>query len=300
MSKVVELTVETNSMRGPQGKQGEKGETGNGIEKIVFKEADSNGNNVYTIVMTNGDTFDFTANKGDQGERGLQGIQGETGEAGEDAYEAAKKGGYTGTEAQFYVQLATVFTCATQATNAASEASARAAEAAAHREATNTAKNAAVTAQGKAETAQGKAEEAQDGAETARDEAVAAKNTTVENKEAVDAALVEGSKIKAAVLQAAEDAGTFASNAAGSAEAAETAKSDAQASAKEAAEVVDSKAPLESPAFTGTPTAPTPAAGDDSTRIATTEFVENVKSASLGGLIFSLTEDGLVHVEQEV
>jgi hypothetical protein len=36
------------------------------------------------------------------------------------------------------------------------------------------------------------------------------------------------------------------------------------------------KAPLASPALTGTPTAPTPATGDDSTRIATTEFVNNV------------------------
>jgi hypothetical protein len=34
-----------------------------------------------------------------------------------------------------------------------------------------------------------------------------------------------------------------------------------------------SKAPLASPAFTGTPTAPTPAAGDNSTKIATTAFV---------------------------
>jgi hypothetical protein len=34
-----------------------------------------------------------------------------------------------------------------------------------------------------------------------------------------------------------------------------------------------SRAPLASPALTGTPTAPTPAAGDDSTKIATTAFV---------------------------
>lgn len=35
------------------------------------------------------------------------------------------------------------------------------------------------------------------------------------------------------------------------------------------------KAPLASPALTGTPTAPTPTAGDDSTKIATTEFVQD-------------------------
>ena len=34
------------------------------------------------------------------------------------------------------------------------------------------------------------------------------------------------------------------------------------------------KAPLASPAFTGTPTAPTPSAGDDSTKIATTAYVQ--------------------------
>jgi hypothetical protein len=35
------------------------------------------------------------------------------------------------------------------------------------------------------------------------------------------------------------------------------------------------KADLASPALTGTPTAPTPAVGDDSTKIATTEFVND-------------------------
>lgn len=39
-------------------------------------------------------------------------------------------------------------------------------------------------------------------------------------------------------------------------------------------------APLASPAFTGTPTAPTPASGDSSTKIATTAFVQ----AALGGI----------------
>ena len=34
------------------------------------------------------------------------------------------------------------------------------------------------------------------------------------------------------------------------------------------------KAPLASPAFTGTPTAPTPTTGDDSTKVATTAFVK--------------------------
>lgn len=44
-----------------------------------------------------------------------------------------------------------------------------------------------------------------------------------------------------------------------------------------------SRAPLASPAFTGTPTAPTPAAGDNSTTLATTAFVTGaVQSAAAG------------------
>jgi len=40
-------------------------------------------------------------------------------------------------------------------------------------------------------------------------------------------------------------------------------------------ELDEGKAPLSSPAFTGTPTAPTPTATDDSTKVATTEFVHD-------------------------
>lgn len=47
---------------------------------------------------------------------------------------------------------------------------------------------------------------------------------------------------------------------------------DAQAAIDELA---DEKADIASPAFTGTPTAPTPTAGDDSQKIATTEFIQD-------------------------
>lgn len=53
---------------------------GTGIESIYFKETDSNGNNVYTITLTDGTTAEFTANRGPQG---IQGIQGETGAQGD-------------------------------------------------------------------------------------------------------------------------------------------------------------------------------------------------------------------------
>ena len=47
-----------------------------------------------------------------------------------------------------------------------------------------------------------------------------------------------------------------------------------------AADVIDTKADIESPAFTGSPTAPTPGVSANSTRLATTQFVQN-KMANL-------------------
>ena len=47
---------------------------------------------------------------------------------------------------------------------------------------------------------------------------------------------------------------------------------------------VDAKAPLASPTFTGTPTAPTASAADNSTKIATTEFVQTAVSSGNAGL----------------
>lgn len=43
---------------------------------------------------------------------------------------------------------------------------------------------------------------------------------------------------------------------------------------------LDAKAPLASPALTGTPSAPTPTAGDNTTKLATTAFVQNAVSSS--------------------
>lgn len=42
------------------------------------------------------------------------------------------------------------------------------------------------------------------------------------------------------------------------------------------------KAPLASPALTGTPTGPTPASGDNSTKLATTAFVQSAKQSTVG------------------
>lgn len=46
---------------------------------------------------------------------------------------------------------------------------------------------------------------------------------------------------------------------------------------------LDAKAPLASPAFTGTPTAPTPAAADNSTNLATTAYVKGQISSLVAG-----------------
>jgi hypothetical protein len=79
----------------------------------------------------------------------------------------------------------------------------------------------------------------------------------------------------------ASNASVYASNAATSAEAAAgsaaSAAEDAQAlddAVQTVEEMIDGLAPLNSPAFIGTPTAPTPANGDNSTRIATTSYVQ--------------------------
>lgn len=67
--------------RGEQGIQGIQGEQGVGVREVTFKETTSAGN-VYTIALTNGNTYDFTAPKGDRGEQGATGEQGPTGPAG--------------------------------------------------------------------------------------------------------------------------------------------------------------------------------------------------------------------------
>lgn len=53
---------------------------------------------------------------------------------------------------------------------------------------------------------------------------------------------------------------------------------------------MDTKAPLASPALTGTPTAPTPAAADNTTKLATTAYVQT-ELASAGGGAWELIEE---------
>ena len=51
------------------------------------------------------------------------------------------------------------------------------------------------------------------------------------------------------------------------------------------------KAPLASPAFTGTPTAPTPASGDNSTKVATTAFVKTAIAGATPNLDYVMRVD---------
>ncbi len=55
-------------------------------------------------------------------------------------------------------------------------------------------------------------------------------------------------------------------------------------SAKAVYEALQKKAATTSPSFTGTPTAPTPADGDSTTKIATTAFVNNAVSSAVAGV----------------
>lgn len=60
------------------GTNGDDGINGVGIASIAFKETDANGNNVYTITLTNGSTYDITCPKGPAGANGTDGTDGAT------------------------------------------------------------------------------------------------------------------------------------------------------------------------------------------------------------------------------
>lgn len=66
---------------GEQGIQGPKGADGVGVKSITFKNTNEDGGNVYTVTLTNGSTYDFTA------PRGQQGIPGQNGQPGTTDYE---------------------------------------------------------------------------------------------------------------------------------------------------------------------------------------------------------------------
>ena len=81
---------------GPKGDQGPKGETGEQGPKGDKGETGEQGPQGQQGIQ------------GEQGPQGEQGIQGETGPSGKSAYEYAKDGNYTGTEAEFAETLANI------------------------------------------------------------------------------------------------------------------------------------------------------------------------------------------------
>lgn len=68
--------VALSSLKGADGAPGAAGADGVGISGVAFKETDASGNNVYTITLTNGATYDFTAPKGATGSKGDTGATG--------------------------------------------------------------------------------------------------------------------------------------------------------------------------------------------------------------------------------
>ena len=58
------------------------GKDGTGIESITYKGEDEAGGNVYTVLLTDGTSYDITAPKGDKGDKGDKGATGPQGPAG--------------------------------------------------------------------------------------------------------------------------------------------------------------------------------------------------------------------------
>lgn len=63
-------------MDGTNGTDGTDGTDGVGISSITFKEKDASGNNVYTVTLTNTNTYDIICPIGPQGETGATGATG--------------------------------------------------------------------------------------------------------------------------------------------------------------------------------------------------------------------------------
>lgn len=94
---------------GEQGLKGDKGEKGD--KGDAFTYADFTAEQLSALKGPKGDTGATGAigpqgPKGDKGDTGPKGDPGATGAAGQSAYDAAKAGGYTDTQANFYADLA--------------------------------------------------------------------------------------------------------------------------------------------------------------------------------------------------
>ena len=61
-----------------------KGDAGTGIESITYKGEDESGGNMYTVLLTDGTSYDITAPKGATGAAGKDGTNGKDGSPGKD------------------------------------------------------------------------------------------------------------------------------------------------------------------------------------------------------------------------
>ena len=64
----------TNGTNGTNGVDGRNGVDGVGITLINYKSTDPNGNHVYTITLSNGNTYDITTPRGTSGADGVDGV----------------------------------------------------------------------------------------------------------------------------------------------------------------------------------------------------------------------------------
>lgn len=84
---------------GGGGSGGKDGKDGTGIASITYKDKDDDGGNVYTVLLTDGTSYEITApkgakgDKGDKGDTGGPGAAGHTPEKGVDYWTAADKSG---------------------------------------------------------------------------------------------------------------------------------------------------------------------------------------------------------------
>lgn len=95
--------------QGPQGVKGEKGEPGAQGEQGIQGPKGAKGDPFTYSDFTEAQLAALKGPKGDNGPKGDTGPKGETGPAGSDgqsAYAAAQAGGYTGTQTNFYADLA--------------------------------------------------------------------------------------------------------------------------------------------------------------------------------------------------
>ena len=61
---------------------GSGGKDGTGIESITYKGEDESGGNVYTVLLTDGTSYDITTPKGDKGDKGADGVTPHIGDNG--------------------------------------------------------------------------------------------------------------------------------------------------------------------------------------------------------------------------